>query len=487
MNKIIQGSRQFIFLLLTAYCLLLTVFAQETGLPKRFTVGEKLTYKVDFNKFSDVGYGEIYVVSRGKLQGINAVEIRSIFKTTGLAQAMYPFDEARTIFAASETGLPLYIKTTANNDITIGEKTQNFILNPTANFDLITAIYQAGFLSGSGSFTLQNGENTYQVLLQSVGNGKLKTEIGDFETFVSSVQSSYFTENGITDLRISFSNDERRLPLLINFKTAKGNFRCQIASSQIILPETPEVENPPPTPTPQPTPIVIKTPRPTPTPLPIKENQPLSTDLPFQLGESLTFNITANKLPFGKITLFAKERKIVNKRDSLSFTLSFNGTEVMTSTVNPESLVPYRTEMKFGGFFAKFNSQTVFDQIRGTANQVEIPIGTHDLLSLAYAIRSINLKPSKNPANPVNDTRVAVFIGDKAQIFSVRPLNTEIIEYSGKKISAQVVAITTGDMQIDQYNPRLWLSNDTRRLPLRFTLNINGKTYQADLTENVKR
>jgi hypothetical protein len=483
MKKIKQHSLQLGFLLLTVYCLLLNVFAQEMASPKRFYIGEKLTYKVDFNKFRDVGYGEIYVVSRGKLEGMEAVEIRSIFKTTGIAQAIYPVDETRTIFAANETGLPLYIKKSSDSGISIGEKTQNFILNPTPNFDLITAIYQAAYLGGTGSFSLQDGENSYSVLLQSVGKSKAKTEIGDFDTFISSVQSSYFTEKGITDLQITFSNDERRLPLIINFKTAKGAFRCQIASSQIILPETPEVEPPPPTPTPIPTPIPVITPRPTPKPQPIIENQPLSPDLPFQLGESLTFNVTSNKQPFGKITLMAKERKAINKVDSLTLTLSFNGIELMNSVVNPESLVPNRTEMKFSGFFSKFNTQVLFDQIRGMANQIEVPIGTHDLLSFAYAIRSINLKPSKNPANPVNDTRVAVFIGDKPQVFSVRPLNTEIIEFNGKKISAQVVALSTGDMQLDQYNPRLWLSNDTRRLPLKFTLSINGKLYQADLIE----
>jgi hypothetical protein len=482
-KKIEQYSLQTVFLLLTVYCFLLTAFAQETGVPKRFFIGEKLTYKIDFNKFTDVGYGELYVVSRGKLEGMNAVEIRSVFKTTGLAQAIYPINESRTIFAANETGLPLFIKKSTDSGISIGEKTQNFILKPSANFDLITAVYQTMFLGGTGSFTLQEDENTYEVLVQSVGKSKAKTEIGEFDTFISSIQSSYFTENGITDLQITFSNDERRLPLIINFKTAKGKFRCQIVSSQVILPETPEIETPQPTPTPVPTPIPVKTPQPQPTPTPIKPNQPLSADLPFQLGESLTYNVTSNKTPFGKITLQAKERKAVNNLDSLTLTLSLNGIELMNSVVNPESLVPYKTEMKFGGFFAKFNRQVLFDQVRGTANQTEVPIGTHDLLSFAYVIRSINLKPSKNPANPVNDTRVAVFIGDKPQIFSVRPLNTEVVEFNGRKISSQVVALSTGDMQFDQYNPRLWLSNDTRRLPLRFTLGINGKLYQADLIE----
>jgi Protein of unknown function (DUF3108) len=485
MKQIGRNLLQISFFLLTAACFAFSTFAQETAPPKRFVIGEKLTYKVDFNNFTDVGYGEIYVLSRGKLQEINAVEIRSIFKTTGIAEAFYPFNESRTIFAATETGLPLYVKKLSNNDFQATEKIQNFTLKPTANFDLITAIYQASFLAGTGSFTFNEGENTYEVALQNIGKSRAKTEVGEFDTFVSTVQSSYFTENGIKDLRITFSNDDRRLPLIINFKTAKGNFRCQIASSQIILPETPEVETPTvtPTPTPVPTPFVVKTPRPTPTPAPIKENQPLSTDLPFQLGESLTYNLTANKTGLGKLTLLAKGRKTVNKRDGLTLALSLNSVELMISIVDPESLAPYVSDSKFSGIFAKFNRQILFDQILGTANQVEVPIGTYDLLSFAYAIRSINLKPSKNPANPVNDTRVAVFINDRPQIFSVRPLNTEIVEFNGRKISAQVVALSTGEMQIDQYNPRLWLSNDNRRLPLKFTVSINGKLYQADLIE----
>ncbi len=96
---------------------------------------------------------------------------------------------------------------------------------------------------------------------------------------------------------------------------------------------------------------------------------------------------------------------------------------------------------------------------------------------MIYAIRSFNLKPSKDEKNPVNDTRVAVFLGSDANVFVLRPSNAEIINLKGDKISAQLISVATGDPQIDSLNLRLWLGLDDKRVPLRFTLG----SYQADL------
>ncbi len=83
------------------------------------------------------------------------------------------------------------------------------------------------------------------------------------------------------------------------------------------------------------------------------------------------------------------------------------------------------------------------------AKGVEVPVGTHSLLSLAYAIRSFNLKPSKDASNPVNDTRVAVFLDTKAYVFTLRPSNADIINLQGEKVSAQLISISTGNPAID--------------------------------------
>jgi len=108
---------------------------------------------------------------------------------------------------------------------------------------------------------------------------------------------------------------------------------------------------------------------------------------------------------------------------------------------------------------------------------MEIPVGTHSILSLAYAIRSFNLKPSKDRQNPVNDTRVAVFLDTKAYVFMLRPSDAELINLQGEKISAQLISVLTGNQNIDQYGLRIWLGNDDKRLPLRLMFG----NYQADL------
>lgn len=463
-----------------------TVKAQT---PTNFRIGERLTYNFSFEKFENVAYAETYVVSQGKLGDRNAVELRSKIKTLDLfSAAFYLVDESRATFASAETGLPLYIRNTSAESGMPREKISNFLVSPANAFDWLTLIYQVRNTGGIGSFQLLENDKVYNINFAPAGSERVKTDAGEFETSFSTVQSSYFTEKGITNFRINFSVDEARLPVLIRFKTVKGEFRGEIASIQL-LENQPEAS---PTPTPVSTPRPISTPTPVPTPTPYIENQPLLPELPFILGETLQYQLSNGGQRIALITLQAKERKQFVGEDSLLLTATvtgiepgsalFNLNDTIRAQVNPESLAPQQIELKFSGGFQAFNQTTQFDQKTGAAiynggNRVEIPVGTHSILSLAYAIRSFNLKPSKDPKNPVNDTRVAMFIGDKAYIVTLRPSTAEIINLKGEKVSAQQISVSTGNPQIDALNLRVWLSNDEKRTPLRLTLG----TYQADL------
>lgn len=454
-----------------------------------FRIGERLTYNFSFEKFDNVAYAETYVVSQGKLGEKNAVELRSKFKTVDLlSAAFYLIDETRTTFASAENGLPLYVRNTTNASVLPKETINNYLVAPTTNYDWLTLIYQVRNSGGIGSFQLSENDKIYNVNFTPTGNERVKTDAGEFETAVSGVQSNFFNERGITNFRINFSVDEARLPVLIRFKTAKGEFRGEIASIQVIDNQTEPVVTPTATPTPRPT----ATPKPVATPPPYLENQPLLPELPFVLGESLQYQIANNGQRFALITVQAKERKQFKGEDSLLLTATVTGIEpvnqlfalndTIRAQVNPDSLAPQQIELKFGRFFQTFNQTTDFDQKTGVAifdgvNRVEVPVGTHSILSLAYAIRSFNLKPSKDPKNPVNDTRVAVFIGSKASVFTLRPSDAEIITLQGEKVSAQQISVSTGNPLIDQMNLRVWLSNGERRVPLRLTIG----TYQADL------
>lgn len=476
----------------------IAVFTQDVqkSTSASFRVGERLSYNVSFGKITDAAYAEIFVVSRGKLGGKDAVELQGKFKTTNLVSAFYLLDETRLSYASVETGLPLFTKVVSNEGILPKETMKNFLENPTAYHDLLTAIYQSRNLNGVGNITFQENEKTYNAAFQTTGTEKVKTDAGEFETTISSVQSLFLDEVGLRDFRINFSNNEARLPVLIRFKTQKGEFRAALASVQTILADT-QTEPTPVLTTVNPTPQAIQTPRPQPTSTPYVDNQPLSEDLPFALGETLNYRVMSLGQNIGTVTVQAKERKQLQGRDGflkdsllLTATVSAGGQQKgilnvgdsIKSYVDPISLAPINIDLKLTGTLSPYNQTVLFEQAAGfasdnTGNRVEIPVGTHSLLSIVYAIRSFNLTQSKIPINPVNDTRVAVFVGNKPYVLTLRPSTAETIEWAGAKVSAQVISVATGNPQIDQLSLRIWLSNNTRRLPLR--LMVGG--YQADL------
>ena len=458
--------------------------AQEGG--PGFRIGERLTYTVGFEKYSDVAYVEFYTVSKGKIGETEAVEIKSRFKTLDFLSAIYLIDESRTIFAAPDTALPLYSTRTQYAGGLPKESIQNNLTTPTGNYDLVTMIYKIRLSEGAGSINLYENEKVYPVTFQITGAERLKTGAGEFETSIVSLQSEYFNEFGLRDLRIAFSNDEARVPVAVRFKTPKGEVRITIASIQ-------KVEAPP---EPSPTPAPVSTPKPTPaptaTPKQYIENVPLPPELSFVLGETLEYGLTAGGQPIAKFVLQATERKEYMRADSLLLTATVTEAaptsrlllkdDQVKAYVNPETLGPRKLDINLTGTLGTLSQSVTFDDrsnlitFRGT-NQIEAPVGTHNILSLLYAIRSFNLKPSKDSSSPVNDTRVAVFWDTKPYIFTLRPAVAETLTIRGERVSAQQVSISTGNPQLDALNIKVWLSNDPRRVPLRFSL---GR-YQAEL------
>ena len=188
--------------------------------------------------------------------------------------------------------------------------------------------------------------------------------------------------------------------------------------------------------------------------------------------------------------LEAKERKQLNGVDSLLLEATFldnrNGSpfvagDFIRAYVRPESLAPLQLEIRFAGALRTYSMSAKFDRegssITSSGKPIEAPVGTHSILSLLYAARSFNLKPSRDLNNPINDTRVAVLWESQPYIFTLRPSVPEMLTIDGKQIPAQMISVTTKNMALDLLNIKVWLSNDQSRLPLRFAL---GK-FQADL------
>lgn len=464
------------------------ISAQVT--PPQFPVGERLTYNVSFEKYNNVAFAETYVVSRGKIEGQDAIELRCRMKTLGFfSSAFNMVDDSRTVFASPATGMPLYVQNTSNGGIVPKRVITNYLPGGGTNFDLLTLIYQIRSAGGVGLFSFSEDGKTYSITLQNGTSEKVKTDVGEFDTTISTAASDYLTEHGIKDLTINLANNGAHTPVAFAFSTDKGKFRAVLASSTIVEPQVAEAD---PTPTPVPTPQPSATPRPSPTPVPYVDNEPLSEDLPFSLGETLDYRITSAGVPVANARLQAKERTQFQGIDSLMLTAEISGVQGgnqpfvrgdrVTARVDPDSLTPLATEFTFHGPLSAFSQTEKFNPFGGVTvstnpTPIETPVGTHSLLSLIYAVRAFSLHPSKDLSNPVNDTRVAVFWNSKAYIFTLRPSETELTDAAGKKTPALLVNVVTGDPQLDQLGFKIWLGTDAKRLPLRISLGA----YQADL------
>ena len=489
--------RNLLLIFFLSACASVPLCGQNLALPPlpvvrtatQFRVGERLTYNVSLDRFRNAAYAEMYTVSGGKIGDREVVELRSKIKTLEFVSAAYfLIDQSRRVYAAPDTGLPVNIQLEERTGGLPKETFRDYLLAPTSNFDLLTMIYHIRHSSGIGSLVMQERERTYTVSYQPGTAEKVKTDAGEFDTVVSTVTSDYFADIGVRDVRINLSTDEAKLPVLIRFKTSAGEFRGSLASVQSVAPEAVVVVPP----VPVAIPIVKPTPVPAATPAAYVDNRPLDPELGFALGETLQYTVSQAGRPSASFSLEARERKQFGGLDSLLLALTITGSQPgvpffrmgdsFTTQVDPETLVPRQMESKFNGTFSGYDQQVTFDGLGGIAvvngtNRIEVPVRTHDLLSLLYAIRSFNLKPSKDPNNPVNDTRVAVFWENKPLIFTLRPSEGELITFAGEKIAAQLIAVTTGSPDLDALNIRIWLSTDERRVPLRIVIG----QYQADL------
>lgn len=454
-----------------------------------FRVGEKITYTFAYDKFQNVGYAELSADSQGTLSGKPAVELRLKIKTLGFfSAAFFDVNEERVTFSSPSSGLPLFITRTQDpGGFSIVSRTDN-LKTPAVNFDLLTLLNRIRRSDGSGAADLDENGKIYLVTFQPAGSESVKTAAGEFETTLVNIESDYLTELGISDLRVNLTADENRTPVLFRMKLAKGDFRAEASSVQMINPEPGAIPEPSPSPTPKPTP----TPIPLRTPDPYVNNRPLASELAFSLGETLEYRVTTEGRPVGSFVLRARERKQVAGADTLILTATvtiaapgnpiFALNDSIIAYVDPETLSPFKVEVKMTGGLSDLSQTAVFDPKTGIVSfnenkRVEGPVGTHSLLTLLYAMRSFNLKPSKSLENPVNDTRVAVFWNDSPYVFILRPSNPEMTAFGAEKRSAQMIVVKTGDARLDPLNLRVWLANDPSRVPLR----IDAGNFQADL------
>jgi hypothetical protein len=212
--------------------------------------------------------------------------------------------------------------------------------------------------------------------------------------------------------------------------------------------------------------------------------------LPFKVGEQLNYRVYLGKstTPIGSLNFEIKTRGRFFNRDGLQIIASAETSgsvpiaikDQITSYVDPATLLPFRTELNYSEGKWRQTRNYNLDQDRGVATaegtreRVEIPVGTHDLVSTFYSLRTFDLTPKKSDS-------ISAMAIHRLRVLTVTTVQREIIDLNGQKIPAIMLQITTDDPQKDGMQIRLWVGDDARHLPLRITAVTELGAVRADL------
>jgi hypothetical protein len=157
----------------------------------------------------------------------------------------------------------------------------------------------------------------------------------------------------------------------------------------------------------------------------------------------------------------------------------FPVSDQINSYVDVSNVLPFRTELSLSEGKRRARFVVSADQQGGSAlfedgTRVEVPFGTHDLLSVFYALRSFDLTPGKRNA-------VSLLVNKRPRLLFITALRTGSLQLGGQNIPSVELALTTSDSDGDSLALRLWVSTDKRRLPLRLTAVTPLGPVRADL------
>jgi hypothetical protein len=486
------------------------VLAQETNgasstsfAPDIYRIGEHLTYNVSFSNFTSVAYVDLQVVSRGMFAGRDAIQLRAHLQTTGVVSvALFSINNDYTTYIDPQTGIPFQSQVVVRNETSQSDRTVD--LNQTGIedggssqkaiagiYDFLSAFYRVRSMpmspGSSHTINLKNEGQDYQVEFKVNGTDTVQTNVGSFNTIVTQVRAK--GNSAIKNVRVYFTDDERHIPVLITGKVSSGELRVELAGYEIM-------KRPSPTPDPseveaKPTPTPTPTPRPTPKPQPTPVQRVNNPEWPFIVGEQLNYQvfIGTSNTPLGLATFQVRGRSRYFERDGLLLSVTaqttgaaarlFVASDTVESYVDPITFLPYRTVLNLVEGKRRLNQTLTVDQAKGAATtdkgqRIDIPVGTHDYVSLFYVIRSFNISPPKKNA-------ISVLVEGKPKTLFVNSIKRETIEIAAQKLSTIALSLTTDDQQSDKYQFRIWISDDRRRLPLRITCTTELGLLKADL------
>jgi hypothetical protein len=462
-----------------------------------YRVGERLTYDVTFSSFINAAHVEIFVAARGNYFNREGIQLRGHVETTGIVNAtLFAVNNDYTSYIDAQSGQPYRSQqvvreggrtSDTSNDYNLplgtdalpARRTDAFV----GTYDFLSGIYRLRALplavGSTYKFSARSEATQYDAELKVLCREMVKTNVGSFNTLVTQVKARGNSNVNDRKIRIYFSDDDRHVPVLITLEASGGTIRADLAGSEFVEPPAAQPGRKPS----NTQPVAGLNPDPT--------SSSSASGLPFAVGEQLNYNIYLGTATQAVAVASAqvKSRGKYFDKDGFLMTVSartngplaklFTANDQINTYVDPSTLVPFRTELQLQEGKRRVNEVVTIDQDRGTAltdkgKRIEIPVGTHDLLSVLYALRAFNLSPPKRNA-------VSLLVNGRPLTLFVTSLKREKIQINGQSIATIQLSLTTDDPQGDKFGLRMWVGDDRRRVPLRVTANTELGQVRADL------
>jgi len=481
--------------------------------PAAYREGERLTYNVSFSQFVSAAHVELFVAGRGTFFKRDGIQLRAHAETNGVVNvALFALNNDYTMYVDPATGLPFRAEMVVraadhtSNSASDYNQPAGIAALPgqvgsgvfSGTYDVLSALFRVRALpltdGASYLITVQHEGAEYHADVRVSGHETVKTGVGSFSTVVTRVNVRGLHD---TDIRIYFSDDERHVPVLVTSKGRSGEIRAELVASELIVPAKPSQARASATPaTTTPGQRLIVPPQSAAGTSQSSSSStsdagyPLPPDLPFKVGEQLNYQVyLANGTqPVGTISFTVRARGRYFNLNGLFFSAAaqttgagarlFPVSDQVNSYVDVTSLLPFRTELTMSEGRHRTNRSYNIDQNRGAAvsdnrERIDIPVGTHDLVSLVYAIRTFDLSRKHNA--------ISIMATARPRTLVITSLQRETIEVSGQKIPAIQLSLTTDDPLTDKMQMRMWVGDDKRHLPLRFTAVTELGPVRADL------
>ena len=465
-----------------------------------YRVGERLTYNVSFAQFVSAGHIELLVAGHGRYFDREGIQLQAHVETSGVINvALLSLNNDYTTYVDAATGLPYRAQQVVREAGRTTEAESNY--NQPAGtdaipgklraggdsagiYDLLSAIYRLRAMpltvGSTQNFTVRTESQDYQADVKVAGHSMIKTNVGSFNALVAKVRMS---DSPIYNIVVYLSDDEWHVPVLVTARHDDGEIRAELAASELVAPSAPVA-------TPTPAPVTPNSPPPGKVTTPVATSGP-PLNLPFKVGEQLNYQVYAGTSPepVGSLTFAVTARGRYFNRDGLLFTVTaqtngaggrlFFVNDKILSYVDPDTLLPFRTEMNLAeGKWRTTRTHTV-DQDRGSVmteknHRIDIPVGTHDLISAIYAVRTFDLSPKRQNA-------ISILAISQPRTLLVNSQQRETIELNGQKIPALLLTLSTDDTEKNRLQIRIWVGDDARHLPLRIAAVTPLGAVRADL------